>query len=85
MKRHEPDYFSLASGLLFTILGVVFAVSAATSWSIDGRWIAPTILVFLGAGGVAASLAASRRADAAGSVASAVAEGDPTSAGDRHN
>lgn len=61
MKRHDPDYFSLAAGLVFTVLGIVFAISAATGWAIDGRWIAPTVLVFLGGGGVAASLAASRR------------------------
>ena len=61
MRQHETDYFSLAAGLLFTVLGVLFAVSAATGWQIDGRWIAPTVLIALGAGGVAASLAASKR------------------------
>ena len=61
MRQHENDYFSLAAGLLFTVLGVLFAVSAATGWQIDGRWIAPTALIALGAGGVAASLAASKR------------------------
>ena len=61
MRQHETDYLSLAAGLLFTVLGVVFAVSAATGWQIDGRWIAPTVLIALGAGGVAASLAASKR------------------------
>ena len=61
MRQHETDYFSLAAGLLFTVLGVLFAISAATGWQIDGRWIAPTVLIALGAGGVAASLAASKR------------------------
>lgn len=61
MKRHDADYFSLAAGLVFTLLGFGLALSAATSWSLDGRWIAPVILIALGAGGVAASLAASRR------------------------
>ena len=61
MKQHETDYFSLAAGLLFTALGVLLAVSAATGWQIDGRWILPTVLIALGAGGVAASLAASKR------------------------
>ena len=64
MKQHETDYLSLAAGLIFTILGVLFAISAATGWQIDGRWIAPTILIALGAGGVAASLAAARREQA---------------------
>lgn len=61
MKQHETDWFSLAAGLLFTVLGVVLAISAATDWELDGRWIGPAILIALGAGGVAASLAASKR------------------------
>ncbi len=61
MKQHETDYFSLAAGLLFTVLGIVLAVSAATEWTPDGRWLVPTILIVLGGGGVAASLAASGR------------------------
>lgn len=61
MRQHENDYLSLAAGLLFTVLGVLFTVSAATGWQIDGRWITPTALIALGAGGVAASLAASKR------------------------
>jgi hypothetical protein len=61
VQQHETDYFSLAAGLVFTVLGIVLAVSAATDWSIDGRWITPVILIGLGAGGVAASMAATRR------------------------
>jgi hypothetical protein len=61
VHRHETDYFSLAAGLVFTVLGIVLALSAATEWTIDGRWITPVILIGLGAGGVAASLAATRR------------------------
>jgi hypothetical protein len=61
VHRHEIDWFSLAAGLLFTVLGIVLTVSAATDWTIDGRWIAPVILIGLGAGGVAASLSATSR------------------------
>jgi protein-S-isoprenylcysteine O-methyltransferase Ste14 len=61
VKRHELDYFSLAAGLLFTVLGVLFAVAAVNAWSLDGRWVASITLIVLGAGGVAASLAANRR------------------------
>jgi hypothetical protein len=61
VRQHETDYLSLAAGLLFTALGILFALSAATGWQIDGRWIAPTVLIALGAGGVAASLAAAKR------------------------
>ena len=61
MKQHDPDYFSLAAGLLFTVLGVALAISAATGWQLDGRWIGPSILIALGAGGVAASLSAAAR------------------------
>lgn len=61
MRRHDPDYFSLAGGLLFTILGIVFVTAALTDWSLDGRWLAPIMLIALGIGGITASLAASRR------------------------
>jgi hypothetical protein len=61
MTRHDPDWFSLAAGLLFTVLGVVFAVAAANGWAVDGRWVASGTLIALGAGGIAASVAASRR------------------------
>jgi hypothetical protein len=61
MKRHDPDWFSLAAGLLFTVLGIVFAVAAANDWAPDGRWVASGTLIALGAGGIAASVAASRR------------------------
>lgn len=61
MKRHDPDWFSLAAGLLFTTLGVAFAVAAANAWTLDGRWVTSLALIALGAGGVAASLAATRR------------------------
>jgi hypothetical protein len=65
VKRHEIDYFSLAAGLLFTVLGIGLAISAATGWSFNGAWIAPVTLIMLGGGGVAASLAGHRRATAA--------------------
>ncbi len=63
MQQHETDYLSLAAGLIFTSLGVLLAISAATGWQLDGRWIAPAILIALGAGGVAASVTASKRQD----------------------
>lgn len=62
MTRHETDYFSLAAGLLFTVVGISLGVSATTGWLLDGRWLLPVMLIVLGAGGVAASLAATRRA-----------------------
>ena len=71
MRQHETDYLSLAAGLVFTVLGVLPAISAATGWDIDGRWIAPTVLIALGGGGVAASLAASKRQQQRAEVASA--------------
>jgi hypothetical protein len=61
VRRHETDYFSLSAGLLFVILGVMFAVAALADWSFDLRWILPVMLIVLGAGGVAASLASTRR------------------------
>lgn len=77
MRQHETDYFSLAAGLLFTVLGVLFTVSAATGWLIDGRWIAPIILIALGGGGVAASLAATNRQRRAIEAAGASSPSDP--------
>lgn len=71
MPSHDPDYFSLAAGLLFTLLGLGLAVSAVTGWSVDGRVVAPLILIVLGAGGVAASLSASRRQSALAAQAQA--------------
>ena len=64
MSKHDPDWFSLAAGILFTTLGLVFAVAAANSWSPDGRWITATSLIVLGIGGIAASLTATRRQQA---------------------
>jgi protein-S-isoprenylcysteine O-methyltransferase Ste14 len=64
VKRQAPDWFSLAAGLLFTVLGVAFAVAAANGWSVDGRWVSSLALIALGAGGIAASLAATRRQQA---------------------
>jgi hypothetical protein len=81
VKRHDPDWFSLAAGLLFTVLGVVFAIAAANGWSLDGRWVSSLALIALGAGGVAASLAASRRqqrqAEALATAESTDWPGDP--------
>jgi len=75
MKRHAPDWFSLAAGLLFTALGITFTVAAANGWLPDGRWVASLTLIALGAGGVAASLAATRRQQArVGSPAASPAE-----------
>lgn len=76
MKRHAPDWFSLAAGLLFTVLGATFAVAAANGWSVDGRWVSSLALIALGAGGIAASLAATRRQKA---EAQAVAAADSDS------
>ena len=76
MRQHDTDWFSLAAGLVFTILGVVLAVSAATGSTIDGRWIAPVSLIGLGAGGVAASLAATRRQRQAAAAAPPADSGD---------
>jgi len=79
VKRHAPDWFSLAAGLLFTVLGVTFAVAAANGWSLDGRWVSSLTLIALGAGGVAASMAATRRQRAeALSAASEEPESWPT-------
>ena len=44
-----------------SLLGLMFAISTLADWTIDGRWVVPVMLIALGAGGVAASLTATRR------------------------
>ncbi len=76
MRQHETDYFSLAAGVLFTVLGILLATSAATGWQIDGQWLFPMLLIALGGGGVAASLAGARRQAQADALASEADQAD---------
>lgn len=56
MWRHERDTMSLMAGLLLVLLAGVFLVEDLTSLSVDGRWVAPLVLIAVGGAGLASSL-----------------------------
>lgn len=56
MSRHERDVLSLMGGLLLVLLAAVFLLDDTTGLSVDGRWVAPALLVAVGAAGLAGSL-----------------------------
>lgn len=61
MKRHETDALSLGAGLLFLVVAVVYGVGEAPS-----LWVMlPSVLVVLGASGMAAAIVAQRRSESA--------------------
>jgi len=60
MSRHERDVLSLMGGLLLLLVASVFLVDDTTSLSVDGRWVAPGLLVAVGLAGLAASLRRAR-------------------------
>ncbi len=59
MKRHPTDLISLVAGLLFTTLGVMFALARAGAVTIDVTWIPAIVLVGLGLAGIASGIRAS--------------------------
>ena len=61
LKSHPFDAFSLVTGLLFAVLGVLVAVDASANRDVDPRWIVAVLLVGLGLAGVLGSIDWSRR------------------------
>ena len=61
MWRHERDSVSLMAGLLLVLLAAVFLVEDLTSLSVDGRWVAPLVLIAVGAVGLLSTLRSSER------------------------
>ena len=61
MGRHPTDGFSLVAGVAFLLLGVGWLVRDALDLTLDLRWVAPSVLLLLGALGLLSSLAALRR------------------------
>jgi hypothetical protein len=55
VQRHDLDVLALVGGLLFSGLGVLFALDAADSLDVQARWIWPILLIGLGIGGLVAS------------------------------
>ncbi len=55
MKRHPIDIVSVLAGLLFTALGVAFALGEADRIDIDVRFVPAAVLIAAGAAGIIAS------------------------------
>ena len=56
MWSHDRDAVSLMSGLLLVLVAALFLVHDVTDLELDGRWVAPAVLLTVGAAGVLASL-----------------------------
>ncbi len=53
MRRHELDVFSLVAGLVFVAVAIGHLLDdGGAGLDFDGRWIAPVVLVALGAAGL---------------------------------
>ena len=57
MWRHERDALSLMSGLLLVLVAGLFLLSDLTAVDLDGRWVAPAVLLGVGVAGLVSSLA----------------------------
>jgi hypothetical protein len=55
MKRHPFDVLSFVAGAVFVLLGIAFA-TAGSDVVDQAQWVWPTILLTLGAAGLAAVL-----------------------------
>ena len=56
---------SLMAGLLLVLLGAVFLVDDLTGIEVDGRWVAPLVLMAVGAVGLLSSLRSVERGSTA--------------------
>lgn len=56
MKRHPIDIVSVLAGLLFTALGIAFALGEADRIDIDVRFVPAAVLIAAGAAGIIASV-----------------------------
>ena len=65
MELHDRDTVSLMAGLLLVLIAGVFLVEDLTSLSVDGRWVAPLVLIAVGGVGLASSLRAAERSSTA--------------------
>ena len=55
-SKHEPDVFSLMSGLLLTLIGGLYLLGDLTSVDLDGRWVGPVVLIAVGLVGLLSTL-----------------------------
>ncbi len=56
LAGHDRDVFSLMSELLLALLAGAFLVQDLTELSLDGRWVAPVVLLMIGVVGLLATL-----------------------------
>jgi hypothetical protein len=52
VKRHDLDLTSLVAGVVFLAVGAAFLLDLLVDTSISPRWIAPLVLIGLGAAGL---------------------------------
>lgn len=60
MWRHERDAVSLMAGLLFVLGAGLFLLGDLTSLDLDGRWVAPLVLIVTGGVGLLSTLRSQR-------------------------
>ena len=60
MWRHERDAVSLMAGLLFVLGAAVFLLGDLTDLDVDGRWVAPLVLIVVGGVGLLSTLRGQR-------------------------
>ena len=60
MSRHERDVLSLMGGLLLVLVAALFLLDDTTGLSLDGRWVAPGLLVAVGVAGLVGSVRRAR-------------------------
>jgi hypothetical protein len=65
VELHDRDTVSLMAGLLLVLIAGVFLVGDLTSLSVDGRWVAPLVLIAVGGAGLASSLRSAERGSTA--------------------
>lgn len=63
MSRHERDGVSLMGGLLMVLVAGLYLLHELTSVELDGRWVAPAVLLSAGLAGLLAPLRQRRRSD----------------------
>jgi hypothetical protein len=73
MKRHDTDFVSFIGGMLFTALGVAFALDAAGTYRLDVGVVPAVVFIAFGIGILASVVAATR----SGAREPALVESDP--------
>ena len=56
LKRHARDAVSLVMGLVLVSIAAVFLATDISDRDVDLRWVAPAVLIGIGATGLAASV-----------------------------